>query len=147
MFLNGLVSNPSRHQLFEKVVSGCGDLTFYFGTEPFDLNHKLSCGVLVSYWARDPKVTKLRLSYDFAISCLGVFGLGYGSRPTVPSLGLNCYNKRGGRETPFTCPSPTQDVADLRSQQYYREEYQHLILQPIVRKMINELSNGMLDFA
>ena len=39
------------------------------------MNHKHAHGMLVSYWAKDPKVTKLRLSYNFAVSCLGVFGL------------------------------------------------------------------------
>ena len=61
--------------------------------------------------------------------------------------GLNCYNKRGSRGTPFTWPSPTQDIADPHHQQYSREEYHHLILQPIVWTITNELSNGMLDFA
>ena len=95
VFLNRLVCNPSRHNLFEKAV--CGDFIFYFGSEPFNMNHKHAHGILVSYWAKDPKVTKLRLSYNFAVSCLGVFGLGYGSRATVPSIGMNVYNKFYGK--------------------------------------------------
>ena len=132
--------NTTRHKLFEKSVSICGDFIFYFGSEPFNMNHKHAHGILVSYWAKDPKVTKLRLSYNFAVSCLGVFGLGYGSRATVPSIGMNVYNKFYGKGTGFSRPNPTQAFNELHRQQYFRDEFKHQLFHPVVCKMINKLS-------
>ena len=57
-------------QSFGNAMSQCGSVEFYFGSEPFDLDHKHCLGILVSYWARDPKVTKSQLKYAFANDCL-----------------------------------------------------------------------------
>ena len=135
---------PTR---FEKVKSRCGKVQFFFGYEPYNLEHDNSLGILVSYWAKDPKVTKLKLTYDFAVSCLGVFGLGYGSRGTVPSVGMNSYTKKTGRGTKRTTTSPFQAPEEIEQQQYYRVSHWNQLLQPAVRKKINQLSYDVFCFA
>ena len=87
--LRSLQSQPGKKTLFEMVKSSCDGFDFFFGYEPEDLNHKHALGMLVSYWARDPLVTKLELSYEFGVTCAGVFGEGFGGRGSVPSYGLN----------------------------------------------------------
>ena len=119
---------------------------FYFGFEPLNLDHPQAYGTLMSYWNEDPKVTKLRLSYCFAEVCLGVLGKGFGSRPSVPSLGSNSYFKPEGRGTDATTSSPAQDDNERALQQYYRvSEHKNQLMQPLIRKAVNELSNNILD--
>ena len=89
--LNGLQKQPGKERLFEKVTTGYPGTVYFFGWEPDDLNARHSLGILVSFWSKDPKVTKLKLTYGFAEACLGVFGLGYGGRSSVPSYGMNVW--------------------------------------------------------
>lgn len=138
----------NRPDSFGQAISQCGSVEFYFGSEPFDLDHKHSLGILVSYWARDPKVTKSELKYGFACDCLGVFGTsGYGSRSSVRSIGLNVFNKKNGRGTRRTRCSPLQAAEEIEQQQYFRLEYKNQLVQPSVRKIINEISNNVFAFA
>ena len=118
--LNSLQSQPGKKGLFEKVKSPCDGYYFFFGWEPEDLNHKHAPGILVSYWARDPKVTKLQLSYEFGVTCLGAFGEGFGGRGSVPSYGMNVYFKPEGKGTRWTTDSPAQDPEDREHQQYFK---------------------------
>ena len=60
--LQSLQTQTGKKSLFEKVTSACQGYIFFFGYEPDNLNHKHALGILVSYWARDPKVTKLELT-------------------------------------------------------------------------------------
>ena len=110
--LHSLQSQPGKKSLFEKVKSPCQGYVFFFGNEPNDLNHKHALGILVSYWARDHKVTKLQLTYDYGVTCAGVFGEGFGGRGSVPSYGLNVYLKPDGKGTRWTTDSPAQDPKD-----------------------------------
>ena len=117
-----------------------------FGLEPLNLHDPKAYGILVSSWSEEKKVTKLRLSYRFAEVCLGVLGHGFGSRPSVPSLGSNSYFKKYGRGTDATTSSPAQDDTERSEQQYYREsEHKNQLMHPLVRKLVNELSNNVLE--
>jgi hypothetical protein len=96
---------------FEKaeIFLGGPKVELFFGFEPEDLHHKYSMGILVSYWGQDPRVTKLKLSYEFAVTCLGVFGgNGFGSRPSVKSHGLNMYCNNLGKGAKATVASTAQ---------------------------------------
>lgn len=147
LVLDGLQKQPGKESLFEKVSSPSCDTLFFFGWEPEDLNAKHSLGLLVSYWARDPKVTKLKLTYGFGEACLGVFGEGYGGRGSVPSYGMNVYCKKRGRGTTWTTDSPAQDPIDRAQQQYYRKDHWNQLMEPWARKKINQLSGDVRDAA
>ena len=129
---------------FEAIVDGKFEM--FFGMEPLNLNHPQAYGTLVSYWKEDNKVTKLGLTYRFAEVCLGVLGKGFGSRPSVPSLGSNSYFKPHGKGTEATTSSPAQADSERREQQYFRAaEHKNQLMQPLVRKLVNELSTNVLD--
>ena len=132
---------------FQKATSQCGNVEFYFGSEQYDLDHHHSLGVLVSFWARDPRVTKGELQYTFPEDCLEVFGTGYGSRETAECVGSNVYLKPQGRGTKRTRTSPFQAPEEIELQQYHRKCFQNHLLQPSVRKVINDLSFNVLSFA
>ena len=121
-------------------------MEMFFGSEPFNLNDPQAYGTLLSYWKEDDKVTKLRLTYNFAEVCLGVVGKGFGSRPSVPSLGSNSYFKPHGKGTDATTSSPAQADSERKQQQYYRSsQHQNQLMHPLLRKFVNELSNNVLD--
>ena len=78
--------------------------------------------------------------------CLGALGKGFGSRPSVPSHGLNSYFKKNGRGTEATTSSPAQADEEKSQQQYFRaSEHKNQLMQSLVRKIVNELSNNVLD--
>ena len=91
---------------FEAIVHR--NMEMFFGFEPLNLSHPHAYGTLFSYWKEDNKVTKLGLTYRFAEVCLGALGKGFGSRPSVPSLGSNSYFKPYGKGTEATTSSPAQ---------------------------------------
>jgi hypothetical protein len=123
-------------------------VSYIFGEEPEDLAHRFSWGTLVSSWGKDPLVTKLELSYEFARTRLAVFGNGFGDRPTVPSHGTNLYAKPGGRGTEATTVSPAQDKDQIKEYQYYRADFsKNQLLAPWARKKLNELATNILHFA
>lgn len=130
---------------FEKVEFG--GASYYFGKEPTNLNHPHAHGIPVSIWGRDPKLTKLEVTYGFATLCLQVFGLGFGSRGSVPSHAMNTYCKKEGRGTTATRPSPAQDDDELAQQQYFRKgENNNMLSQPYVRRQLNELVTNAVHF-
>jgi len=123
-----------------------GKVEFFFGSEPRNLKNKFAYGTLVSYWAEDEKVTKLRMSYAFAEVAHGVLGKGFGSRASVPSVGSNSYFKKFGRGTDATTSSPAQADNERREHQYFRaKEHKNQLMQPMFRRMVNELSKNVLD--
>ena len=134
-----------KESLFERV--RLNDMEYFFGTEPRNLAGKHAMGILVAYWGRDERVKKLKLNYDFGRACLGVFGTGFGSRHSAPSHGLNCYLKPSGRGTAATLPSPAQALEELSKQQYYTKEFVNQLLQPYVRKKVNELTTNVFHIA
>ena len=143
------INKEERYRLmssnsYEFIAMGSNE--YVFGFEPKSLEDPHSFGTLVSRWSEDKKVTKLRLLYRFAEVCLGVLGHGFGSRPSVPSLGSNSYFKKYGRGTDATTSSPAQEDTERSEQQYYREtEHKNQLMHPMVRKLVNELSNNILE--
>jgi hypothetical protein len=96
--------NNDRAPEIERVESECKEIVFFFGYEQEDLAYEP--GILYSYWAKDPHVTKRQVNYAFAKASLSAFGLGYDSRNGVPSQGLNSYSKDDGRGSMRPFPSP-----------------------------------------
>jgi len=90
-FANLSFSSTKSSPAFEKVLSPCGELVYFFGYEPLRMSE--GKGVLVSYWGFDPRVKSLQVNYHFARTCLETFGIGFGGRASVPSKGLNLYLK------------------------------------------------------
>ena len=128
--LHSLQTQPGKKSLFPMVKSPYQGHVCFFGYEPHDLNHKHAHGILVSYWARDPKLTKLQLTYDYGVlTCAGVFGEGFGGRGSVPSYGLNVYLKPHGKGTKWTTDSPAQAPEDRAYQQYFRKGYWNQLME------------------
>jgi hypothetical protein len=144
-----LMSRKNWETSFERVerVSGCSKVQFFFGYEPEDLNHETSLGILVSYWGQDARVKKQQLSYEFARACLGVFGMGFGSRDSVGSHGLNQYCKLSGHGNKATVGSTAQAKEEVAAQQYYRKDHVNQLLQPFVRRKLNELSTNVFHIS
>jgi hypothetical protein len=130
--------------LFEHLV--VDQVDYLFGTEALCLRY--TPGILVSHWEKDPKVTKMRLTYRFAKICLGVLGKGYGSRATAPCHGLSIFFKPEGRGTKATTVSPAQAKEEIEFQQYSRaRDAGKQLCHPWIRAKMNELSNDVRDFA
>jgi hypothetical protein len=125
----------------ERVESVCGEVVFFFGFEDQTLGD--GPGLLYAYWAKNPSVAKLQVSYAFAEASLNAFGLGFGSRGAVPSLGLNGYFKDDGRGSKRPFSSPLQADEDINKQQYYRENFKDQLVQPRLRRIINELADNV----
>jgi hypothetical protein len=132
-------------QEIERVESACKEIVFFFGFEDHDL--ALTPGRLFSYWAKDPRVTKLQVTYAFAKASLNAFGLGYDSRHAVPSQGLSLFIKDDGRGTKRPFSSPLQADEDISKQQYYRVHFKDQLAQPRLRKIINELADNVSSVA
>jgi hypothetical protein len=130
--------------LFEHLVAYQVD--YLYGTEALCLRY--TPGILVSHWGKDPKVTKMRLTYRFAKLCLGVLGKGYGNRGIAPCHGLSYFAKPSGRGTRATTASPGQDPEDIEFHQYYRAvEGKNQLCHPLIRSRLSQLSADVGDLA
>jgi hypothetical protein len=95
----------------ERVESLCENLVYFFGSENSDLS--LAPGKLMSYWGRDPRVTKYQTNYCFAVALMNAHGQGFGCRHSVACIGLNLYLKDCGTGSVRPHPSPLQAGEDV----------------------------------
>ena len=129
----------------ERVESNCKEIVFFFAFESEDLGS--APGILYAHWAKNPNVTKLQVNYAFAKASLNCFGMGYDSRETAPSQGLNSFFKAPGRGNKRPFSSPIQADEDIPKQQYYRDSFKDQLVQPKVRKVINALAENVSGVA
>jgi len=164
LFANLSFSSTKSSPAFEKVISPCGELVYFFGYEPLRMSE--GKGVLVSYWGFDPRVKSLQVNYHFARTCLETFGIGFGGRASVPSKGLNLYLKVStwgiisfpflgtpsqecfigqipGRGTKRPLASSLQDVEEVDLYQYRNGNYRDPLAEGNLRKVITELTSGI----
>ena len=98
-------------------------------------------GVLVSAWlSNDPLTTTNRVTFRFVEEFIDCYGVGFGSRDRSSCLdSVNCY--RDKRRNPRCHPTPFVADEDIPEMQYYAERDQHVLLQPILEKILHSLGN------
>jgi hypothetical protein len=144
-YLELVHTSAGRH--FEKVQCPSTASELFFGYEPKNLGSHKALGVLVSYWAKDIRVVKTRLTYTFATVVLGVVNNGFGRRISVDSHGSNSYFKKAGHGSKATDCTPAQAKEDIYLNQYYREGRKASLLHPLVRRTVNALSTNVFHIA
>ena len=127
----GLVES---HIIEEVVHNG---IKYIFGDVHKDLTK--TSGMLLSVWYAKCHDDFLSLSYDWVTSLHSVYGDGFGSRDRCSCYGLNAY--RSKRSTARPHPTPFVSDDDIAEHQYFNGAMKVPLLQPIMEKLISNLSD------
>jgi hypothetical protein len=137
--------NGGEKMSVERVESMCKKYVYFFSSENSDL--ALAPGKLVAHWGRDPRVTSFQVNYSFAVAALDAHHFGFGCRHSVTGIGLNGYYKDCGTGSVRPHPSPLQADEDIPKQQYFRQTFKDQLVQPKLRKIVNQLAHHVSQVA
>lgn len=121
------------------------NVSYLFGYEPRDLNHKRCKGVMLSYWTVDPLVTDLRVNYGFSSTVNGVYGVGFGPRLRAGHFGSCSYFSK--RYTKRCHPKPFVAEEEIGHQEYRNDKQGMDLLASYTKKKIHELRNNVNKIA